>query len=71
MAVPKRRMSRSRTRKRRANHDRLTRPTTSTCPNCDGPVRPHHVCGACGQYKGREVIASVLAEDQMDLPEQP
>ncbi|HEY0104514.1 MAG TPA: 50S ribosomal protein L32, partial [Rhizomicrobium sp.] len=25
------------------------------CPNCGEQKRPHHVCGACGHYDGREV----------------
>ncbi len=60
MAVPKKRMSRSRTGKRRANWDVITAPTLSTCPNvsCNAPVRPHRVCGACGMYRGRQVLAA-------------
>ena len=59
MAVPKKRMSRSRTGKRRANWDVITAPTLSTCANvsCGAPVRPHRVCGACGMYRGRQVLA--------------
>ena len=26
------------------------------CPNCGELKRPHHVCAACGQYDGREVV---------------
>jgi large subunit ribosomal protein L32 len=26
------------------------------CPNCGEYKRPHRVCLACGQYKGREVV---------------
>lgn len=65
MAVPKRRQSKSRSRMRRAQHDVSTLPTLSVCPNCTSPIRPHHVCGVCGQYKGREIIASVLPEEDM------
>ena len=25
------------------------------CPNCGEQKRPHHVCGSCGHYDGREV----------------
>jgi large subunit ribosomal protein L32 len=60
MAVPKRRQSHSRKMMRRANHDRITPPTLATCPSCDEPVRPHHVCGACGKYRGSEIIAPVI-----------
>jgi large subunit ribosomal protein L32 len=26
------------------------------CGNCEQPVLPHHVCGNCGHYQGREVV---------------
>lgn len=55
MALPKRRHSRSRTRKRRAN-DALSAPNISNCPACGEPKQPHRLCGSCGTYKGRSVI---------------
>lgn len=55
MALPKRRHSRSRTRKRRA-HDFLNRPSVGRCPECGEPKMPHQLCGGCGIYKGRTVI---------------
>ena len=58
MAVPKKRMSRSRTAKRRANWDIITVPTLTTCPACQAPARPHRVCGACGKYRGMQVLAA-------------
>ena len=64
MAVPKRRQSRARTHTRRAHHDILSRPTVARCPACESPLRPHHVCGVCGQYKGREVVESLLVEEE-------
>jgi len=54
MAVPKRKTSKARRDKRRAAH-RISAPVLSTCPHCHSPVRPHHVCDNCGQYRGREV----------------
>ncbi len=54
MAVPKRRHSRSRTRKRRS-HDFLTGPSVGRC-ECGEPKMPHVLCGACGTYKGRSVV---------------
>lgn len=63
MAVPKRKTTRARRDKRRANHDRVTPPNVIPCPNCGDMMRPHRVCAACGHYKGREVV-SVEAEDQ-------
>ena len=55
MALPKRRHSYSRTRKRRS-HDALTAPTVSTCDACGEPKLPHRLCSSCGSYKGRSVI---------------
>ena len=56
MAVPKRRASLARKRKRRTNLG-LIAPNLDTCPRCLEPKLPHRVCSACGTYKGREVIA--------------
>ena len=55
MPNPKRRHSKSRTRKRRA-HDALRAPQTSLCPNCQEPRLPHRMCPKCGFYKGRQVV---------------
>ena len=55
MALPKRRLSKTRGRKRRT-HYKLEAPAVSTCPNCLQPTQPHRLCPHCGQYKGREVI---------------
>jgi len=55
MAVPKRKTSPSRRNMRRA-HDALTPAAHNECPNCGEQKRPHHVCGACGRYDGREVV---------------
>ncbi len=57
MAVPKRRMSRSNTRHRRAQW-KASVPTLTPCP-CPRKelVVPHRVCGHCGLYKGRQVVA--------------
>ena len=32
-------------------------------PECGAPMRPHHVCAECGQYRGEEVIEVVSEED--------
>ncbi|MEA2084123.1 MAG: 50S ribosomal protein L32 [Thermodesulfobacteriota bacterium] len=54
MALPKRRHSYSRTRKRRS-HDALTPPNVTKCPECGEPKLPHRLCSECGSYKGRTV----------------
>lgn len=56
MAVPKRKMSRSRTRHRKAQWFKMNKPTTSTCPRCRSAVRPHTACRVCGTYKGEQVL---------------
>ncbi|MBP2476998.1 large subunit ribosomal protein L32 [Crossiella equi] len=56
MAAPKRRMSRSNTRSRRAQW-KATAPTLVACSNraCRKPKLPHVACPTCGQYDGRQV----------------
>ena len=61
MAVPKRRQSKSRGRKRRS-HNRAHAPQVSGCPEC-GTKRPSHVvCPNCGFYMGR-ILAPPPEED--------
>jgi large subunit ribosomal protein L32 len=55
MAVPKKKMSRSRTRQRKAVW-KVTRPTAVACDQCGKPKLPHRACRECGTYKGREVV---------------
>ncbi|MBM3558083.1 MAG: 50S ribosomal protein L32 [Alphaproteobacteria bacterium] len=57
MAVPKKKKSPSR-RNMRRSHDALKPTAYVECPNCGEFKRPHHVCGHCGYYDGREVVAS-------------
>jgi large subunit ribosomal protein L32 len=56
MAVPKKKQTKSR-RGMRRSHDWLPRASYAECSNCGELKRPHHICPACGQYDGREVIA--------------
>ena len=60
MALPKRRHSKARTRKRRS-HQALKRSGTTYCSRCDTVKEPHRICPTCGFYAGREVIASEKA----------
>ena len=55
MAVPKKKISKSRRNQRRA-HDTLPASSSVECPNCGELKRPHHICAACGTYDGREVV---------------
>ena len=54
MAVPKRKTSKARRDKRRAQHG-IEAPRLTVCPNCGSPTRPHHVCPNCKTYRGRDV----------------
>ena len=56
MPVPKRRMSRSNTRARRAQW-KAAAPTFSTCKRCRQPKLPHVACPNCGTYNDRQVLA--------------
>ncbi len=56
MAVPKRRTSKTRKRKRRT-HFKLNMPGMVVCDNCGEMKLAHRVCNECGHYKGREIIA--------------
>lgn len=55
MAVPKKKISTSRRGQRRA-HDALKATSAHECAKCGEMKLPHHVCGACGHYKDREVF---------------
>jgi len=62
MAVPKRRHSKTRGRKRRT-HYKAEKPGSSKCPSCGEPKLPHRVCPHCGTYNGREIIAEKEKEE--------
>ena len=53
--VVRMRHNRSQVRQRRSHHA-LTAATLATCSNCGATRRPHHMCLACGFYKGRQVV---------------
>lgn len=55
MAVPKKKMSRSRTRRRKAGW-KLAAPRTVECPQCHAQKLSHRACPSCGTYKGREAL---------------
>ncbi len=55
MALPKRRHSKSRRDKRRANWNSSVPPITE-CSNCHQPKLSHRACPNCGYYKGRSIF---------------
>jgi large subunit ribosomal protein L32 len=63
MAVPKKKVSKSRRNMRRfAGGNRMEKITLSTCPGCNEPSRPHRVCSKCGHYDGKAVLATAQAQ---------
>ncbi|MEM1268850.1 MAG: 50S ribosomal protein L32 [Bacteroidota bacterium] len=57
MAHPKRKMSKSRTAKRRSQYKISRIPNTHSCDNCGETKLMHRACPSCGYYRGRAVIA--------------
>ncbi len=66
MAVPRKKVSRSRRNKRRA-HDGIPSQGWQECPECGGVKRRHHACPECGFYNGREVIGIEVYDDEEDV----
>ncbi|MBA4029658.1 MAG: 50S ribosomal protein L32 [Planctomyces sp.] len=62
MAVPKRRQSKGRSRRRRS-HDFLTPLQLASCPQCTTLVPTHVVCPTCGYYQGRTLVADEKTEE--------
>ena len=56
MAVPKKKTSKARRDKRRAQH-KIAAPRLNECPQCHQPRLPHRVCPNCGTYDGEQVTA--------------
>ena len=52
MAVPQRRISKTKKRLRRT-HFKLEAAGLVTCPNCGAMIKSHRVCPKCGYYAGK------------------
>lgn len=63
MAVPFRRVSKTRKRMRRT-HYKIDGPEVTKCSNCGESLKPHRVCVACGFYKGKQVITKKTKKDK-------
>lgn len=59
MAVPKRRISKQRKRKRRT-HYKAEPVVTHACSRCGDSKIPHRVCPSCGYYGGKAVVETEL-----------
>ena len=55
MAVPKKRTSKTRKRKRRT-HWKLRAKSIVECSNCTELILPHRICPECGYYKGKKRV---------------
>jgi large subunit ribosomal protein L32 len=60
MAVPKKKTSKSRRDRRRANHG-IKQVGLTACATCHSPKLPHRVCPVCGTYRGREYPVAASA----------
>jgi large subunit ribosomal protein L32 len=63
MSLPKKRKSAMKRDLRRTAKMKLTPPGFVTCSECGEHHLPHHICGACGSYNGRVVIARAVEEE--------
>lgn len=61
MAVPFRKVSKTRKRMRRS-HNALDITGTVVCKECGATIKPHRVCKNCGSYKGKKVVQEKSAE---------
>ena len=57
MPVPKKRVSHAATGKRRSHDALKLTAAIESCPDCGAPKLRHHVCAACGTYRGVKVFA--------------
>lgn len=68
MAVPQRRISKTRKRLRRT-HFKLEVSGLVTCPNCGAMIKSHHVCPKCGYYAGKAVLVNgKLVKEEKPAP---
>ncbi len=56
MAVPARRVSKTRRDKRRSNVWRMSAPEIVKCKKCGEFKVSHKLCNSCGYYDGRQVV---------------
>lgn len=56
MAVPKKKTSKSRKGMRRSHH-KVELPPIIRCPKCSAMKVRHTICGECGHYRGKLVLA--------------
>ena len=68
MAVPQRRISKTRKRLRRT-HFKLSVSGLVTCPQCGAMIKAHHVCPKGGYYAGKPVyLNGKLVKEEKKAP---
>ena len=68
MAVPQRRISKTRKRLRRT-HFKLQVSGLVTCPKCGEMIKSHHVCPKCGYYDGKvAVLNGKIVKEEKKAP---
>ena len=70
MAVPQRRISKTRKRMRRT-HFKLAAAGLITCPQCGAMIKSHHVCPKCGFYAGKKVLDNGKIAKEEKAPAKP
>lgn len=55
MALPKRKVSKTRRNRRRA-HDKIKNFQLMKCDNCGELKLPHIMCPSCRTYRGRQIL---------------
>ncbi len=71
MAVPQRRISKTRKRMRRT-HFKLAAAGLVTCPQCGAMIKSHHVCPKCGYYDGKvQVLKGKVVKQEQPKAEKP
>lgn len=65
MAVPFRRVSKTKKRMRRT-HFKLSVSGLVTCPNCGEMIVSHRICPKCGFYDGKQVVSKGKQESKVE-----
>ena len=64
MIVPTKKLSKSRTRKRRYQKEKVDKIQLQPCKNCGALTLAHRVCAHCGFYRGK--FYSVLKKEKKE-----
>jgi len=62
MISPKKKTSKARRDKRRAQTWKIAMPNLVTCNKCKSLMQSHRVCKVCNTYKSREIVLQQKAE---------